>query len=53
MKEARHRDQKVYDIFDICRTLCKSDKKMFYDPCESFDVVLHAHSNFVLFEKLL
>ena len=51
IKETRHRDQKVYDIFDICRTLCKSDKKKFYDPCESFDVVLHAHSNFVLFEK--
>ena len=44
-------DQKIYDIFDICRTLCKSDKKKFYDPCESFKDLLAAFSNFVLFEK--
>ena len=49
--EVMNHDQKVYDIFDICRTLCRRDKKTFYDPYESVDVRIHASSNFVLFEK--
>ena len=49
--EVMNHDQKVYDIFDICRTLCRSDKKTFYDPYESVDVRIYAFSHFVLFEK--
>ena len=49
--EVMNHDQKVYDIFDICRTLCRRDKKTFYDPYESVDVRIYASSNFVLFEK--
>ena len=48
---ARHHDQTLYDIFDICRTLCKSDESHFFDPYKSFDFHLHAFSNLVLFEK--
>ena len=49
--EVMNRDQKVYDIFDICRTLCRGDKKKFYNPYESSDVRSYAFSNFVIFEK--
>ena len=49
--EVMNRDQKVYDIFDICRTLFRGDKKKFYNPYESYDVRLYAFSNFVIFEK--
>ena len=49
--EVMNRYQKVYDIFDICRTLCRGDKKKFYNPYESRDVRLCAFSNFVIFEK--
>ena len=49
--EVMNHDQKVYDIFDICRTLCRRDKKTFHDPYESVDVRIYASSNFVLFEK--
>ena len=50
-REVGHHDQKIYDIFDICRTLCKSDGKNFYHPRKSSDVLLSTSSNFVLFEK--
>ena len=49
--EVMNRDQKVYDIFDICRTLCRGDKENFYNPYESSDVRSYAFSNFVIFEK--
>ena len=49
--EVMNRDQKVYDIFDICRTLCRGDKKKFYNPYESSDVRSYTFSNFVIFEK--
>ena len=48
-REVGHHDQKIYDIFDICRTLCKRDGENFYDPSKSSD--LRTSSNFVLFEK--
>ena len=28
-REVGHHDQKIYDIFDLCRTLCKRDGKNF------------------------
>ena len=51
LKEVSHHNQEVYDIFDICRTLCKNDTRNFYDPCELHDDLLYAPSNLVLFEK--
>ncbi|CAH3195739.1 unnamed protein product, partial [Porites evermanni] len=35
----------IYDIFDICRTLCKSDGKKFYHPRKSSDVLLRININ--------
>ena len=51
LREIGHHDQKIYDIFDICRTLCKSDGKNFYSPSKSSVFFLRTYSNFVLFEK--
>ena len=50
-REVGHHDQKIYDIFDLCRTLCKRDGKNFYGPSKSSDVLVRTFSNFVLFEK--
>ena len=49
--EVMNHDQKVYDILDICRTLCRGDKTKFYNPYVSSDVHSRAFSNFVIFEK--
>ena len=51
LREIGHHDQTIYDIFDICRTLCKSDGKNFYSPSKSSVFFLRTYSNFVLFEK--
>ena len=46
--EVMNHDQKVYDILDICRTLCRGDKTKF---CNPYDVRSRSFSNFVIFEK--